>query len=300
MRQVYPSRILSQLTAAASLAAILTLGCDPDVAIEERQPVQVQPPWVVLYAFDAEGEQLREWIPLNTDTVWAGRQVAYGRLVQPVVLAASGMGMSNAAATTQYVIDRYNPRGIIFTGICGAVDPQLHIGDIVVPTRWITHDYGYWGKKGFETDSIPVGRTDTVGFELKLELPVDTTLYRLLTEAADRIDFRFDKVGRRLPEVHIGGVGVSGDAFIDSKEKRLQLERDFGAQIVDMESAAVVQTGHANGIPVVVIRSCSDLAGGSGSETAGEQLRESLETAAHNSALVVREFLENPEEPPTP
>ncbi|GAB4326951.1 MAG: hypothetical protein Kow0074_21970 [Candidatus Zixiibacteriota bacterium] len=300
MRQVYSARKLLALFILVMSAGLGSNGCQQDAQVKQRPPVTLEPPWVVLYAFDAEGEKLRDWIPLNADTVWAGRRIATGRLVQPVVLAASGMGMSNAAATAQYVIDRYRPKGIIFTGICGALDPQLHIGDIVIPGRWITHDYGHWGKQGFRTDSIPVGRTDSVGFDLRWDLPVDTNLFRLINEAADRIDFRFEMVAQRLPEVHIGGIGVSGDAFIDSRDKRMELQNEFQAQIVDMESAAVVQTAHANGVPVVVIRSCSDLAGGSGSETASAELNDFSSVAAQNSALVVREFLENPEEPPGP
>jgi adenosylhomocysteine nucleosidase len=101
----------------------------------------------------------------------------------------------------------------------------------------------------------------------------------------------------RLPEISLGGLGVSGNAFIDSKPKREQLFRDLHAEIVDMESAAVVQTAHAAGIPVAVVRSCSDLAGGSGSETASKQLNEFFQVAAQNSALVVQQFLETRQQP---
>jgi len=294
-RFVFMTILLSVLTALGLLLAACQKQ-EPVVeeSTEAAEPIDIRP-WAILYAFDEEGKQLREWIPLNTDTVWAGRRVATGRYGEGVVIAASGMGMSNAAATAQYVIDTYNPKGIIFTGICGAIDPELHIGDLVIPSKWITHDFGYWGKDGFETSDIPVGRTDSAGFVELRELPVDTALYRKVTEAADRIDFRFRQVGQLLPELHVNGIGVSGDAFVDSKSKRLQLQREFNAQIVDMESAAVLQTALANGIPAVIIRSCSDLAGGSGSNTAGEELEQFYKVAAYNSALVVRDFIENPE-----
>jgi nucleoside phosphorylase len=54
----------------------------------------------------------------------------------------------------------------------------------------------------------------------------------------------------------------------------------------------VVQAARVNGVPVLVVRSCSDLAGGSGSSTARDEIQEFFEVAADNSAGFVLEFLE--------
>jgi len=262
-----------------------------------RQPDASLQPCAVMYAFAPEGELLRKAASIKHDTVWAGRAIAVGTIIQPVVIASSGIGMTNAAATTQHIIDTYHPKAIVFTGICGGVNPKHHIGDIVIPARWLTHDYGYWGKSGFRTDSVGVGHPASGGFQGMLDIPVDTALARQLGEAGDAVAFRFHTVMGRIPEIARGGLGISGNAFLDSKPKREQLYHDLQAEIVDMESAAVVQTAHAAGIPVAVVRSCSDLAGGSGSETASKQLDEFFKVAAHNSALVVQQFLETREQP---
>jgi adenosylhomocysteine nucleosidase len=276
------------------MVCALALSCSPktDPPVVKTAPPLMPRPWAVLYAFAPEGLELQESMSVAGDTVWAGRPISVGWLVQPLVLAASGVGMANAAATTQYIIDHYNPQGIIFTGICGGVNPAHQIGDIVIPDQWITHDFGYWGPEGFTIDSVPVGRTDTVGFQPMIDIWADTQLVRRLGEAANRISFRFRTVAGRLPEVSVGGAGVSGNTFIDSKLKRDWLSQELNAEIVDMESAAVVQTAHAAGIPVVVVRSCSDLAGGSSTTSAGRQLQDFFDVAAINSALVVKEFLE--------
>jgi adenosylhomocysteine nucleosidase len=247
-------------------------------------------PVAVLYTLDAEGEHLRSWATIRSDTVVAGCSIASGWMVLPLVLAATGIGMANAAATTQYVIDTFDPTAIIFTGLAGAVNPDYHVGDIIIPDRWITHDFGTWGKDGFRAAPAYVGRPDSAGFVRLRELPVDTALHRQLAWAAQAISFRFRDVGKRLPELHTGGVGVSGDGLVDSKSKRRQLRTDFKAEIVDRESAAVVQTAIANGVPVVVIRACSDL--GRSSETASSELEESKAAAIYNASLVVRQFLE--------
>lgn len=248
-------------------------------------------PWAILYAFPQEGDEIIASSSVVSDLNWEGRRICAGWLQQQVVIASTGIGMTNAAATAQYIIDTYNPRGIIFTGVCGAVDPKLHVGDIVIPDHWVTHDYGFWSNKGLETDSVAVGRPDTSAFERMLTIPVDTMLYRRLCDAADGIAFRFKKVGQMLPDVYKGGVGVSGNTFIGSLKKRQALNKDLGARIVDMESAAVVQTAHAAGIPVVVVRASSDLAGG-GSGNAEAEFKANFEAAAYNASLVVKRFLE--------
>ena len=95
----------------------------------------------------------------------------------------------------------------------------------------------------------------------------------------------------RIPKIKVGGKGVSGNSFIDQVEKRKELKEKFDAQIVDMESAAVVQVAILNKVPVLVVRSCSDLAGGSGSSTAQVEIEEFFEVAADNSASFVLELL---------
>lgn len=283
-------RILTLLLAALFLAACAQEATPPP----ETAAQDTRRPWAILYAFSQEGRELLEWSTIRGSTVWAGRPVAQGWLVQPVVIAATGVGMTNAAAATQHIIDTYNPVGIIFTGICGAIDPEVKVGDVSIADRWITHDFGFWGAQGFLTDSLMVGRPDTTGYDYILDIPVDTNLARRLGDAADAVAFRFRRAGGLLPDVHRGGVGVSGNAFIGSASKRDQLHEKLGAVIVDMESAAVVQTARAAGVPVVVVRASSDLAGG-GTQTAEEELRENFKTAAHNAALVVKQFLETGE-----
>jgi adenosylhomocysteine nucleosidase len=62
------------------------------------------------------------------------------------------------------------------------------------------------------------------------------------------------------PRIAFGPI-VSGDQFINSETVRERLRRDHAALAVEMEGAAVAQAAEFLGIPCVVIRSLSDLAG---------------------------------------
>jgi adenosylhomocysteine nucleosidase len=89
----------------------------------------------------------------------------------------------------------------------------------------------------------------------------------------------------------IGGVGVSGNAFVDNAEKRIWLVENFDALITDRESSAVAQVCTVNGVPFIVFRSASDLAGGSGPSSARGELEEFSKIAAINSSLFVVKML---------
>jgi len=246
----------------------------------------------LMYAFDQEGALLRSKLDLQDSLFVKGRVFWIGKLQnKEIIIVNSGVGMTNAAMTTQLLIDKYSPKEIIFTGICGGIDSSNHIGDIVIPDGWATHDYGYYGKDGFLPDSIYVvlpGKDKETGI---LFFEIDKTLLERAELVAQGLKLK--TVRDRVPQVKAGGKGVSGNSFIDQKEKREFLKEKFDAQIVDMESAAVAQVSNVNGIPVLVVRSCSDLAGGSGSSTASEEIKAFFKVAADNSATFVLELLKN-------
>jgi adenosylhomocysteine nucleosidase len=242
----------------------------------------------IMYAFDAEGQLLRSHMALEDDQSFVGRAFWIGELAgKEVIVVNSGVGMTNAAMTTQLLIDRFKPKQIIFTGICGGIDPENAIGDIVIPKFWVTHDYGLYNKEGFGTGWIRVHVPEKEEADTATFFAVDERLLR----TAERVKPDLIPVLDRIPKIKVGGNGASGNSFIDQVEKREWLKQELDAQIVDMESAAVVQVARINAVPVLVVRSCSDLAGGSGSSTAKVEIKEFFEVAADNSASFVLELL---------
>jgi adenosylhomocysteine nucleosidase len=85
---------------------------------------------------------------------------------------------------------------------------------------------------------------------------------------------------------YIGRI-ITGEAFITQNERKSLIE-NFDPLCVDMESASVAHTCYVNNIPFIVIRSMSDNADESGSET----FDSNMETAALNSIRVVEGLIQ--------
>ena len=243
--------------------------------------------YLVMYAFDAEGKLLAEMMEITRTDHKLGKEIQLGTIAgKEVILAESGVGMTNAAMTTQSLIDTYNPQAVLFSGIAGGIDSTVHIGDIVAPDSWIQHDYGYIGPDGFVHYPLDTYSPDADSVIEVASFPADSAMLAALNAVpVDSVSLK--PIGERRPALIVGGVGVTGDTFIDSREKRQQLFENFGALTTDMESAAVAQVCFTNGKPFIILRSASDLAGGTESGSARQQIKQFFEVAAHNSASIL-------------
>ena len=284
INSIYPKRIrcISGLVLLIFLISILLSCCKSD---NPNKPI------LVMYAFPAEGELLAKKIQTIEEVKILGRMVSIGKYNgHAIVLAESGVGMTNASMMAQTLIDRFQPERLIFTGIAGAIDSSVHIGDIVVCEKWATHDYGYIGKDGLTPEGIDIffPFRDSV-FEV-IYIETDSTLLDKAIKVSKQ-DLAFDLIGDRKPLVITGGTGVSGNSFIDNRQKRKWLYDNYSALVTDMESAAVAQVCISNGVPFIIFRSASDLAGGSGTESAAKEIDQFFRVAARNSARVVIQYL---------
>jgi adenosylhomocysteine nucleosidase len=66
---------------------------------------------------------------------------------------------------------------------------------------------------------------------------------------------------KSVPQVIVGGRGVSGSAFLANAQYRTYLYEQLQAQTFEMETAALAHVAYANSIPYIAFRSLSDLAG---------------------------------------
>ena len=198
-------------------------------------------------------------------------QITYyeGRLEgTPVVLCKSGVGKVNAALCTQVLIDRFQVQAIVFTGVAGALDPKLEIGDIVVSTECQEHDVDV-SALGFAKGIIPYQEVSVY--------PADSKWIGWAVKAGETLE------GVQV----IQGKVLSGDQFISDLGKVKELRGQMEGACVEMEGAAVAIVSHLAGIPYVVIRSMSDRA----DHSANVNFTEFTQLAAKRSSEMVCRML---------
>lgn len=270
------------------------------------------PRLAVMSAFAPEWEVLRDSLEQPEEHRENGTLFVTGLLQgRPVVLALSGISMVNAAMTTQMMLDRFDVEGIVFSGIAGGVDPELTIGDVVVPEQWGPYldaafaretEGGFALPPWMSSDFAPFGMIHTTGVTVLREglaepeprfwFPVHGPWLEVAREVA--AEAALEDCGPEgaclsdAPEVVVGGNGVSGSVFVDNAAFREHVFDTFGARVLDMESAAVAQVAYSNGVPFIAFRSLSDLAGGGEAEN---EMPVFMGLAAGNAAEVVRAFV---------
>lgn len=181
---------------------------------------------------------------------WAGR---------PIVLALSRYGKVAAATTTALLIERFRATHIIFTGVAGAVDPRLNVGDIVVASQLVQHDMD--ARPLFPRFEIPfMGRT-RLDSALADEAGAAARVFVGKRFPGGITSAQLAAFGMTTPAIHTGLV-ASGDQFIASQERVVALREALpGVLCVEMEGAAVAQVCHELGdVPMAVIRVMSDRA----------------------------------------
>ena len=203
-----------------------------------------------------------------------------------VVVASSGVGKVNAAMCATLLIDHFMPAEVIFSGIAGSINPDLHPGDIVIGEKTAHHDMGTLNPEGMHYRGMrsPVDwRPNPVYFDADPRL--------LLAAEAARKLITLEKIetseGERTPAI-IKGIIVTGDVFVASPAKKEELRKALNADAVEMEGAAVAQVCRELGVPCLVIRSISDTADAKARQDASLF----FPIAAGNSALLVRNIVE--------
>jgi len=266
-------------------AILLSVSCSSTSQIEKLES-NPEPVTAILGAFEREVTLLEDRLTERREHQIEGIRIVIGKLHgRNVVVVWTGVGKVNAAMTTTLLTEHFKPEHIIFTGIAGAVNPQLRPGDIVISEKTAHHDMGTIWPKGLFVKGVK-NRLD--GMENSVFFPADEKLVKFAQRAAERIDMqRVETVaGQRNPKI-ITGVIVTGDSFIASTEKCAELRKKLNADAVEMEGAAVAQICYQRQIDHLVIRSISD----SADEGAVTDKQMFYILAAKNSSDLVAEMI---------
>ncbi len=169
---------------------------------------------------------------------WFVVDLDIGERSERVLFFHGGWGKIAAAASTQYVIDRWFPTLLINLGTCGGFEGEIEKGDIVLVERTIVYDIVE--QMGDYEAAIAHYTTDLDLSWLEGRYPHDVR--RTLLVSGDR-----DLLVKDIP----------------------RLKAQFGAVAGDWESGAIAYVAARNDTRCLILRGVTDLVGGSGGEAYG-------------------------------
>ena len=217
----------------------------------------------IIGAMDEEVALLKQSIKHLKETSLAGTRFYEGQLEEmDVVLLQSGIGKVNAAMGTTLLIDRYKPDYVINTGSAGGFDQNLEVGDVVISTEIRHHDVDVTAFD-YEYGQVP---------QMPAAFIPDPYLVEI-AETAAKTGFGSGHVAK--------GLIATGDSFLSDPDRVSFIKEKFPSlKAGEMEAAAIAQVCHQFGVPFVIIRSLSDIAG----KDANISFDQFLDKAAKNSA----------------
>lgn len=174
-----------------------------------------------------------------------------------VVLVFSRWGKVAAAATTTQLINDFDISEIIFTGVAGAIQPQLNIGDIVIGKHLYQHDLD--ARPFYKQFEVPILKK--LYFETKDAsklLKSSSIFIQNLTNYIDENDCKNFNISK--PAVIHADI-ASGDLFVSDLNKITELNTSIPSlHCVEMEGASVAQVCYEYEVPFSIIRIISDKA----------------------------------------
>lgn len=194
-------------------------------------------PVLVLAALGEEAHELVRRMPRSENVgprleIWDG---------DGLVVIVAGVGKVAAAMATQYACDVFKPRAAVAIGLAGALEDGVRPGQVIVATGAVQHD--------MDGRPLTAARGVIPGLGLSTISSDPAATEKMLTSA--RLESRDASAGLVL----------TGDQIVTAATVRDALHRHFpDAACIDMETAAVAQVAHQNGVPWTALRVISDSA----------------------------------------
>jgi adenosylhomocysteine nucleosidase len=216
----------------------------------------------IIGAMDEELISIRAFIQ-NSQKLEKGRRIfwrgtAHGH---EIFLTRCDPGKVNAVIATQQMIDLFSVDVIFNMGSSGALASELEIGDLVVASEFIQHDFDVtgWGLKPGELmfDILMSDETGQMQFRSQQIFKADQGLIQKAVEVAQSIELA--SLNGHAPKTYSGRI-LSGDQFIGQPEKAQGLWDTHQGLCTDMEAAAIAHTCEVNEVPFLCIRAISDKA----------------------------------------
>ncbi len=156
-----------------------------------------------------------------------------------LVIAYSKIGKVFSTLTATTMIEKFGATKLLFSGVAGAVNPELKVGDLIAASSLSQHDlditafghpYGY----------VPEGQQF---------VPTDKDLLLLAHEVAREMELPLKE-----------GIIATGDQFVCTVERKDWIAETFDADALEMEGGSVAVVCDALDIPFFILRAISDAA----------------------------------------
>ncbi|MDF1879858.1 5'-methylthioadenosine/adenosylhomocysteine nucleosidase [Sulfurimonas sp. MAG313] len=156
-----------------------------------------------------------------------------------LIIAYSKIGKVFSTLTATTMFQKFGAELLLFSGVAGAINPKLKIGDLIAATKLAQHDLditAFDHPHGF----VPEG---------KIFIEADASLVAKAMDVAK-------EMGLTLME----GTIATGDQFIADPVKNKWIGDTFNADALEMEGASVACVCDAMNIPFFILRAISDAA----------------------------------------
>ena len=183
-----------------------------------------------------------------------------------LIIAYSKIGKVNSALTATIMIEKFKIDLLLFSGVAGAINENLNIGDLIIATKLCQHDL----------DITAFGHPFGYVPESKIFVEADNNLNKVAQKVAQKLDKKLLK-----------GIIATGDQFIANPEKKEWIKTTFNADALEMEGASVGFICEALKTPFFVLRAISD----SADMDAGFDFDKFLEGSAKESAEFLIEMV---------
>lgn len=156
-----------------------------------------------------------------------------------LVIAYSKIGKVFSALTATTLIEKFGCEMLLFSGVAGAINPSLAIGDLVIAKQLCQHDL----------DLSPFGHPYGFVPEGAVLIESDTKLLEVAKSVGSKLNIKLHE-----------GIIATGDQFVANPQRKEWIANTFNADALEMEGGSVAVVCDALNIPFFILRAISDSA----------------------------------------
>jgi adenosylhomocysteine/aminodeoxyfutalosine nucleosidase len=184
-----------------------------------------------------------------------------------LVIAYSKIGKVFSSLTASTLLEKFSCDKLLFSGVAGAINPALKIGDLIIADKLCQHDLDI-SIFGHDFGFVPEGSKF---------VETDESLRQIAKEVAKQNELSL-----------IEGTIATGDQFVASNERKEFIAKNFQADAIEMEGASVAVVCNALNVPFFILRAISDTA----NDDAGMDFDEFMVGSAKISANFILDMVE--------